>query len=91
MKIIVLQDYLRSGEPSAIRYSFFPRIRGENPNHESQLVARSRPGGRLADMAGPARKALQPFDTGIDWFGPGLLRTVLGGSPDIVLSIGKDR
>jgi len=86
MKIIVLQDYLRSGGTE--RHSILLSREFAALGHESRLVT-FRPGGQLSDMAGPARKALQPFDTRVDWFAPGLLRTVLGGRPDIVLCMGK--
>jgi glycosyltransferase involved in cell wall biosynthesis len=85
MKIIVLQDHLRSGGTE--RHSILLSREFAATGHESSLVT-FRPGGRLAASAG-AYTALQPFDTGIDWFGPGLCRRVLGGSPDIVLCMGK--
>jgi glycosyltransferase involved in cell wall biosynthesis len=86
MKIIVLQDYLRSGGTE--RHSILLAREFAALGHESQLVT-FRPGGRLAEKAGPNRRSLQPFDTGIDWFAPGLLRTVLKGGPEIVLCMGK--
>ena len=84
MKIIVLQDYLRSGgteRQSVLLSGSFARL-----GHECGLVT-FRPGGRLAASPGVARRSLQPFDTGIDWFGPGLSRAVDGS--DIVLCMGK--
>src|ERR1700690_1574748 len=86
MKIIVLQDYLRSGGTE--RHSILLAREFAALGHEAQLVT-FRPGGRLSLSAGPGCRSLQPFDTGIDWFAPGLLRTVLGGRPDIVLCMGK--
>jgi glycosyltransferase involved in cell wall biosynthesis len=85
MKIIVLQDHLRSGGTE--RHSILLTREFAGLGHAAELVT-FRPGGILAPTAGCARRALQPFDTGIDWFGPGLLRTVLDGS-DIVLCMGK--
>jgi glycosyltransferase involved in cell wall biosynthesis len=85
MKIIVLQDHLRSGGTE--RHSILLTREFAGLGHEAELVT-FRPGGILAPTAGCARRSLQPFDTGIDWFGPGLLRTVLDGS-DIVLCMGK--
>jgi glycosyltransferase involved in cell wall biosynthesis len=85
MKIIVLQDHLRSGGTE--RHSILLTREFAALGHASELVT-FRPGGILAPTAGCARRALQPFDTGIDWFGPGLLRAVLDGS-DIVLCMGK--
>ena len=67
MKIIVLQDYLRSGGTE--RHSILLAREFAGLGHEAQLVT-FRPGGRLSEMAGPGHRSLQPFDTGIDWFGP---------------------
>jgi glycosyltransferase involved in cell wall biosynthesis len=86
MRIIVLQDYLRSGGTE--RHSILLSREFASLGHEARLVT-FRPGGALSGTAGPGLRSLQPFDTGIDWFGPGLLRTVLGGRPDIVLCMGK--
>ena len=85
MKIIVLQDHLRSGGTE--RHSILLTREFAGLGHAAELVT-FRPGGILAATAACARRALQPFDTGIDWFGPGLLRAVLDGS-DIVLCMGK--
>lgn len=85
MKIIVLQDYLRSGGTE--RHSILLTREFATLGHASELVT-FRPGGILAPTAGCPRRALQPFDTRIDWFGPGLMRAVLDGS-DIVLCMGK--
>ncbi|HEY5229254.1 MAG TPA: glycosyltransferase [Opitutaceae bacterium] len=85
MKIIVLQDHLRSGGTE--RHSILLNREFAAHGGESSLVT-FRPGGKLAPSAGPYTP-LQPFDTGIDWFGPGLSRRVLGPSPDIVLCMGK--
>jgi glycosyltransferase involved in cell wall biosynthesis len=86
MKIIILQDHLRSGGTE--RHSILLNREFSGLGHDSALVT-FRPGGRLAPSAAAAHRALQPFDTGIDWFGPGLSSAVLGGSPDIVLCMGK--
>jgi glycosyltransferase involved in cell wall biosynthesis len=85
MKIIVLQDQLRSGGTE--RHSILLSREFRSLGHDSQLVT-FRPGGKLAPTAGKFT-TLQSFDTGIDWFGPGLSKTVLGHSPDIVLCMGK--
>jgi glycosyltransferase involved in cell wall biosynthesis len=86
MKIIVLQDHLRSGGTE--RHSILLTREFAGLGHDSCLVT-FRPGGILAPGAGGLARSLQPFDTGIDWFGPRLSGTVLGGSPDIVLCMGK--
>jgi glycosyltransferase involved in cell wall biosynthesis len=85
MKIIVLQDRLRSGGTE--RHSILLARELAALGHAAELVT-FRPGGILAPPDGVPHRALQPFDTGIDWFGPGLLRAVLDGS-DIVLCMGK--
>jgi glycosyltransferase involved in cell wall biosynthesis len=86
MKIIVLQDRLRSGGTE--RHSILLAREFAGLGHCARLVT-FRPGGQLAGTAGSGVRSLQPFDTGVDWFGPGLLRTVLGEGPDIVLCMGK--
>jgi glycosyltransferase involved in cell wall biosynthesis len=86
MKITVLQDRLRSGGTE--RHSILLCREFGRAGHDARLVT-FRPGGQLAGEAGLARRSLQPFDTGIDWFAPGLLKTVLGDRPDIVLCMGK--
>jgi glycosyltransferase involved in cell wall biosynthesis len=85
MKIIVLQDHLRSGGTE--RHSILLTREFGRLGHAAELVT-FRPGGVLASTAACPHRALQPFDTRIDWFGPGLLRAVLDGS-DIVLCMGK--
>jgi glycosyltransferase involved in cell wall biosynthesis len=86
MKIIVLQDYLRSGGTE--RHSILLSREFAAMGHSVRLVT-FRPGGRLAPTAGPHHVSLQPFDTGIDWLAPRLGRVALGDSPDIVLCMGK--
>jgi glycosyltransferase involved in cell wall biosynthesis len=86
MKIIILQDQLRSGGTE--RHSILLSREFAELGHPTRLVT-FRPGGRLAPTAGYLHVALQPFDTGLDWLAPGLARTILGGSPDIVLCMGK--
>jgi glycosyltransferase involved in cell wall biosynthesis len=86
MKITILQDHLRSGGTE--RHSILLGREFIGLGHASRLVT-FRPGGLLAGTVGAEHRALQPFDTGIDWFGPGLLRTVLDAGPDIVLCMGK--
>ena len=86
MKIIVLQDYLRSGGTE--RHSILLARELSGLGHAATLLT-FRPGGTLSATAGAAHAALQPFDTGIDWLAPGLARAVLGDPPDIVLCMGK--
>jgi glycosyltransferase involved in cell wall biosynthesis len=86
MKIIVLQDRLRSGGTE--RHSIFLNRGFGEMGHSSELVT-FRPGGVLAPSVGSAHRALQPFDTGIDWLAPGLGGRVLAARPDIILCMGK--
>jgi glycosyltransferase involved in cell wall biosynthesis len=86
MKITVLQDHLRSGGTE--RHSILLAREFTGLGHRARLVT-FRPGGPLAGFGGVEHRALQPFDTGVDWFGPGLSRTVLGEEPDVVLCMGK--
>lgn len=86
MKITVLQDHLRSGGTE--RHSILLAKEFNALGHRARLVT-FRPGGALSGFGGAAHHSLQPFDTGIDWFGPGLNRAVLGDAPDIVLCMGK--
>lgn len=85
MKILILQDQLRSGGTE--RHSILLSREFAALGHGGELVV-FRPGGRLAASA-PAHQVLQPFDTGLDWLAPGLTRAALGGAPDIVLCMGK--
>ncbi len=87
MKILVLQDYLRSGGTE--RQSILLSRAFRSAGHEVQLLT-FRPGGTLASSAGDlVHRALQPFDFHLDWFAPGLHRSVLRMIPDIVLCMGR--
>ena len=86
MRIIVLQDHLRSGGTE--RHAILLARELAELGHEAELVT-FRPGGRLAPTVGGPHRALQPFDTGIDWLAPRLSSGVLGRRPDIVLCMGK--
>lgn len=88
MKILVVQDYLRSGgtERQAILLANAFAAAG----HTVTLLT-FRPGGALAPTANAAvsRLTLQPFDTKLDWFAPNLLRRVRSAQPDVVLCMGR--
>jgi glycosyltransferase involved in cell wall biosynthesis len=92
MKILILQDRLRSGGTE--RHSLLLAREFAAAGHAASLLT-FRPGGRLAGAAaalagtGVHHRCLQPFDTGLDWFAPGLGRAVSGARPDIVLCMGK--
>jgi glycosyltransferase involved in cell wall biosynthesis len=87
MKILVVQDHLRSGgtERQSVLMSRCFRAAG----HDAELLT-FRPGGALAHTVGDIPfRVLQPFDCRLDWFAPGLLRTVKRAAPDIVLCMGR--
>jgi glycosyltransferase involved in cell wall biosynthesis len=88
MKILVIQDHLRSGGTE--RQSILLAGAFAAAGHESILLT-FRPGGPLAATCSPAvtRRVLQPFDTGLDWFAPGLSRGVAALAPDVVLCMGR--
>lgn len=88
MKILVVQDYLRSGGTE--RQSVFLSNAFARAGHATTLLT-FRPGGQLAGTvsADVRRVILQPFDTHLDWFAPGLFRTVERERPDITLCMGR--
>lgn len=89
MKILVIQDYLRSGGTE--RHSVFLSSACAKAGHEVTLLT-FRPRGRLGDAAENqpfAFKSLQTFDCHLDWFAPRLLRTVEDAGPDFVLCMGR--
>lgn len=88
MKITLVQDFLRSGGTE--RQSILLANGFAAAGHAATLVT-FRPGGALAGGvdAGVKRTVLQPFDLGLDWFAPGLTRTVRKTEPDIVLCMGR--
>lgn len=87
MKILVVQDRLRSGGTE--RQSLLLARSFLETGHATRLLT-FRPGGALATTAEPVpTQALQPFDTGLDWFAPGLSRSVRDHRPDIVLCMGR--
>jgi len=88
MKILVLQDHLRSGGTE--RQSILLAGAFAAAGHEATLLT-FRPGGALAATCSPAvtRRVLQPLDTGLDWFAPGLRRAVASVAPDVVLCMGR--
>jgi glycosyltransferase involved in cell wall biosynthesis len=88
MKILVIQDYLRSGGTE--RQSVLLANAFAAAGHVSTLLT-FRPGGVLAPTLAPAvhRHALQAFDTHLDWLAPGLMRAVGQLAPDVVLCMGR--
>jgi glycosyltransferase involved in cell wall biosynthesis len=87
MKIIVIQDRLRSGGTE--RQTILLTRAFAAAGHETELIT-FRPGGALAaDGRGLPMRSLQPFDLGLDWFAPGLVGAVRRARPDIVLCMGR--
>lgn len=88
MKILVLQDYLRSGGTE--RQSVLLANAFAAAGHGTTLLT-FRPDGALVSTVAPgvARHALQRFDTGLDWFAPRLTCTIARAQPDIVLCLGR--
>ncbi len=88
MKILVVQDFLRSGgtERQSILLSGAFAAAGHDPT-----LLTFRPGGALAATVSPAvtRRVLQSFDTRLDWFAPGLIRATAAIAPDVVLCMGR--
>lgn len=88
MKILVVQDYLRSGGTE--RQSILLANAFAAAGHDATLLT-FRPGGALAATVAPAvkRRALQPFALGLDWFAPGLTAFVRREQPDVILCMGR--
>jgi glycosyltransferase involved in cell wall biosynthesis len=89
MKILIVQDYLRSGGTE--RQSVFMAAAFARAGHEVTLLT-FRPRGVLevdGEQQPFAFRSLQPFDTRLDWFAPGLLRTAADAAPDVVLCMGR--
>jgi len=88
MKILLVQDYLRSGGTE--RQTLLLANAFAAAGHPTQLLT-FRPGGPLAHTLSPAvtHRALQPFDTRLDWFAPGLRHAIRHAAPDVVLCMGR--
>lgn len=88
MKILVVQDFLRSGGTE--RQSILLAGAFAAAGHDTTLLT-FRPGGALAATVSPAvtHRVLQPFDTRLDWFAPGLTSTAAVIAPDVILCMGR--
>lgn len=87
MKILLLQDYLRSGGTE--RQTVLMARAFRSAGHET-LILTFRPGGALAPTVGDLpHRALQSFDTCLDWYAPGLCAAVDAFAPDVVLCMGR--
>ncbi len=87
MIIWLLQDRLRSGGTE--RQTVLLARAFRDAGHEVTVVT-FRPGGVLAPTLGGVRQhTLQRFDTGLNWFAPGLVRAARAAAPDVVLCMGR--
>jgi len=88
MKILIAQDYLRSGGTE--RQSILLANAFAAAGHTVTLLT-FRPGGPLAPTVARAvtLSSLQPFDTHLDWFAPGLSVYLGKHPPDIALCMGR--
>ncbi|MFA6959282.1 MAG: glycosyltransferase [Opitutaceae bacterium] len=87
MKIWLLQDQLRSGGTE--RQTLLLARAFLDAGHAATVVT-FRPGGTLAPALGSIpRRVLQPFDTGLNGFAPGLLRAARTAAPDVILCMGR--
>jgi glycosyltransferase involved in cell wall biosynthesis len=85
MKILILQDHLRSGGTE--RQSLLLARGFAAAGHATTLLT-FRPGGALGgEVPGVTSRSLQPFDLGMDWFAPGLGRATAGA--DVILCMGR--
>lgn len=88
MKILVVQDHLRSGGTE--RQSVLLANAFAAAGHTITLLT-FRPGGALAATTAPnvTRITLQPVDLGLDWFAPGLPAQAARLTPDVILCMGR--
>lgn len=87
MKILLVQDHLRSGGTE--RQTLLLAHGFAAVGHAVRLLT-FRPGGALARETAPLDViTLQPRDLGLDWFAPGLARAARAFAPDIVLTMGR--
>lgn len=88
MKILIVQDFLRSGGTE--RQSILLANAFAAAGHATTLLT-FRPGGTLAGTVSPAvaRAALQPLDLGLDWLAPGLVARARQLAPDIIVCMGR--
>ncbi len=88
MRILFLQDHLRIGgtEKQTVALAQF----GQKNGYQTGLLV-FRPGGALPmrETPGSYFKTLQPFNTHIDEWAPGLIRNIKDFSPDAIVFMGK--
>jgi glycosyltransferase involved in cell wall biosynthesis len=88
MKILIVQDTLRSGGTE--RQSVLLANAFAADGHATTLLT-FRPGGQLVPTLSPAvtTHALQSFDLHCDWFAPGLGRYIEQHPADVILCMGR--
>ena len=88
MKILIIQDFLRSGGTE--RQTVLLANAFAAAGHDVTLLT-FRPGGALDATVHAAvkRHALQPFDFHLDWCAPGLARFTARTEPDVILCMGR--
>ncbi|MCX6937429.1 MAG: glycosyltransferase, partial [Verrucomicrobia bacterium] len=87
LRIRIVQDVLRSGGTERQTVLLAQAFRAAG--HDVGVIT-FRPGGVLAGTLAPvSATALQPFDLGLNWFAPGLVRTLRRECPDVVLLMGR--
>ncbi len=86
MKIGVLQDWLRTGGTE--KHTVHLANRFAESGHDCFVIT-FRPGGSLSKNLKARRIALQPVDTRLNIWTPGLTTTLRSESPDIILLMGK--
>ncbi len=87
MKILVVQDYLRSGGTE--RQSILLTRAFTEAGHPTTLLT-FRPGGALSHLCDDLDvRSLQSVDLHLDWFCPGLSATVSRLRPDLILCMGR--
>ena len=88
MKILVVQDFLRSGGTE--RQSILLANAFASQGHATTLLT-FRPGGALRSTLAPSVTpgVLQPFDCRVDWFAPRLIATARRAGPDVILCMGR--
>lgn len=89
MKILIIQDHLRVGGTE--KQSLFLARKFAEAGHETILL-RFRPGGHLEKtnhLAGIRTEVLQPFDSKVSLWAPGLYRWIRRQQPSVILCMGR--
>jgi glycosyltransferase involved in cell wall biosynthesis len=90
VRIVIYQDFLRVGGTES--QSLYLCRRFQEKGHVVTLLT-NRPGGSLEELVeknGLSHKVLQQQDRGLNWYCPGLRKTLVSLNPDIVLLMGRN-